>query len=55
MGGPWEVLSKRDDMHSFSDIRNGLAVGKGEWSSRFVGVLSYRCIACKGREMEHNS
>ena len=39
MGGQSEVLSQRDDMHSFSDTHNGLPRGEGGWSNCFVEMM----------------
>ncbi len=44
MGGQSEVLSKRDDMHLFSDTRNGLEMGKGGWSNCFVEMMCIRFL-----------
>ena len=41
-GGQSEVLSKRDDMHLFSDTRDGLAMGKSGWSNCFVEMMYIR-------------
>ena len=44
MGGQSEVLSMRDDMHLFSDTRNGLEMGKSEWSNCFVEMMCIRFL-----------